>query len=106
MRGSETEIHGNTELPSAPLHKSGALPNNSRIFENSVLFGRREAGSVLSMWSVQLGSQMLFIASLSLIWNKALDMDFNSVRVQPAPQLFRHDGLNPSAPVLNMLPTF
>lgn len=58
---------------------------------------------MLPMWSVQVGSQVLFITSLSLIWNKAVDMDFSSVRVQPAPQLFRHHGLNVSAPVLSIV---
>lgn len=48
---------------------------------------------------------MLFITSLCLIWNKALDVDFKSIRVQPAPKLFRLAGLSLSAPVLNMLPT-
>lgn len=98
MRGSETQIHYSTGLPSSTFHKSGALPKNSRVVGNSILFGMREAVVNAVHVECEVGSQVLFITSLSLVWNKAVDMDFNSVRVQPAPQLFRHD-----APVLNIV---
>lgn len=103
MRGSETRIHDKTELPSAPFHKSGALLNNSTVFVNSIPLGMRKAvvNAAHVEWAAGITNAIHNFSQPDL--EQGCGHGFNSVRVRPASQLFRHDGLNLSAPVLSML---
>lgn len=75
----------------------------SRVFVNSIPLGMRKAvvNAAHVEWAAGITNAVHNFSRLDL--EQGCGHGFNSVRVQTAPQLFRHDGLNLSAPVLSML---